>query len=370
MAILDDIDALVHSIHPSTAKENKKATTWPEACWQRAAASLHFFSEENTTRSKEPRPVLLICFALINNPGVLHVSRSRSFLQVLVDNGFDVFVLDWGSCEAHHLPSNDADMEAEVKTSPSLACVEEILVPASDFIGTLSPSPIHLVGVCQGAFFASLAAALKPERFASMTLMVAPCDTSLNNDHFAEVMRLLFPALEAVSIELISGGLISEFFLGLRPVNSQLMTWSTLQSKLTHDHFIAIEQWLHSGPYVRRDLLLEYMNAIYVNNELAKNSLELGGKSIDLQRMIKPVFNVVASRDTIVSAKSSQAFRHLFAEKSYAELMVGCGHLGIFIKPEIQHQVATALKAHCINAQRCQQNSSENCNQPLAKEEA
>ena len=52
-------------------------------------------------------PVLLV-FALINRPDIFDLRPGNSFVEFLLDEGFDVFLLDWGEPD-----EEDADMGLE-----------------------------------------------------------------------------------------------------------------------------------------------------------------------------------------------------------------------------------------------------------------
>ena len=40
---------------------------------------------------------LLLVFALMNRPSILDLRPGNSFVEYMVDQGFDVYLLDWGT---------------------------------------------------------------------------------------------------------------------------------------------------------------------------------------------------------------------------------------------------------------------------------
>ena len=40
---------------------------------------------------------ILICFALVNRPYILDLQGDRSVVRQLLDRGFDVYLIDWGT---------------------------------------------------------------------------------------------------------------------------------------------------------------------------------------------------------------------------------------------------------------------------------
>ena len=347
--LLDDFEALT-ARNPDT----NNTMAWPKPFWQMGTSSLYRFS--NSSEPSSPRkPILLLCFALIYDPQILHIAKSASFIESLTEQGFDVFMLDWGSSNA----SADIDRafsnpESKKAKSTTLQLLEQSLLPAVQAIRTQTNSllpikniPIHIMGVCQGAFLTTLACALWPHLFASSTIMVAPCDTQQPGDEFANMIRATHPILVQSSEMTIDGQIIGEFFMSLRPVTLKIRKLSGMRKKIEDDKFLAIENWLRSGPAVCRQFLLEYISNVYLANGLYENKIDLGGRLVDLKQISCPVFNIVARRDTIVRESSSRSFKQLFSHTRYQEMTINCGHIGAFIKPDIQQALAEALLEFC-----------------------
>src|SRR3712207_8270160 len=77
--------------------------------WTKNKARLYRYEPEK--EKKYPVPILIV-YALINRPYVLDLIPGNSFIEYLVGEGFDVYLLDWG------IPGEeDRDMRSEEHTS-------------------------------------------------------------------------------------------------------------------------------------------------------------------------------------------------------------------------------------------------------------
>src|SRR3712207_64625 len=64
-----------------------------EDVWTKNKAKLYRY--EPSAEKKYPVPILMV-YALINRPYVLDLLPGNSFIEYLVSEGFDVYLLDWG----------------------------------------------------------------------------------------------------------------------------------------------------------------------------------------------------------------------------------------------------------------------------------
>ncbi len=69
---------------------------------------------------KRHRVPLLLVFALINRPYILDLRPGNSFVEYLVERGYDVYLLDWGSPgpEDKNLKLDDYVLDYMVRADP------------------------------------------------------------------------------------------------------------------------------------------------------------------------------------------------------------------------------------------------------------
>ena len=64
-----------------------------ETIWTKNKARLYHYAPN--AEKKHPVPILMV-YALINRPYILDLMPGNSFIEYLVGEGFDVYMLDWG----------------------------------------------------------------------------------------------------------------------------------------------------------------------------------------------------------------------------------------------------------------------------------
>src|SRR3990172_2208146 len=115
---------------------------------------------------EKPHPVpILIVYALVNRYYILDLQPDKSMIKKLLDEGFDVYVIDWGypSGVDRYLTLDDY--------------VNGYINNAVDKIRERSRlDKITLLGVCQGGTFSVMYAALHPEKVKNLVTLVAPVD--------------------------------------------------------------------------------------------------------------------------------------------------------------------------------------------------
>src|SRR3990172_9486757 len=112
---------------------------------------------------------ILIVYALVNRYYILDLQPDKSVIKKLLEEGFDVYVIDWGypSGVDRYLTLDDY--------------VNGYINNAVDKIKERSGlDKITLLGVCQGGTFSVMYAALHPEKVKNLITLVAPINFDTN----------------------------------------------------------------------------------------------------------------------------------------------------------------------------------------------
>ena len=111
-------------------------------------------------------PVLLV-FALINRPDIFDLRPGNSFVEYLIEEGFDVFLLDWGEPA-----EEDSDMGIE-----NYVC-DELPWGIRETLRAAGQEEVTLVGWCIGGALCAMYAAIEPEGpVRNLALLTTPVDT-------------------------------------------------------------------------------------------------------------------------------------------------------------------------------------------------
>ena len=114
-----------------------------------------------------PVPVLLV-FALINRPDIFDLRAGSSFVEFLLAEGYDVFLLDWGVFD-----ESDSDIGLEY-----FVC-EEIPSGIRETLRASEQDEVSVLGWCIGGTLSLLHCGLEPETpVRNLLLHTTPDDTS------------------------------------------------------------------------------------------------------------------------------------------------------------------------------------------------
>ena len=285
-----------------------------------------------TTDKVHPEPILLIP-AWIMKYYILDLSPHNSLVRFLVAQGHTVYCISWRNPDA-----NDRDLGMD----DYLSCG---VMAALKAIGQDRPETrVHAAGYCLGGTLLSIAAAAMGRdgdtRLASVSLLAAQADFTeagelslfINDSQLAlledmmwkegvlkaEQMAGTFQLLK--SNDLIWSRMLRDYMMGQRSEPNDLMAWNADTTRMPYR--------MHS----------EYLRRLYLNNDLAEERLNVGGKPVALSDIRVPVFAVGTERDHVAPWKSAYKIQGLTdAEVTFA-LASGGHNGGIVSEPGHPHR--------------------------------
>ena len=116
---------------------------------------------EPTTDEQHDVPILIV-YALINRPYILDLQPDRSVVKTLLDEGFDVYLIDWGEpskLDAHLTLHDYVDRYID-------NCVDVVRERSGE-------DAINILGYCMGGTMSAMYASLHPEKVRNLGLMAA-----------------------------------------------------------------------------------------------------------------------------------------------------------------------------------------------------
>jgi polyhydroxyalkanoate synthase len=265
-------------------------------------------------------PALLLLYAQINRPSILDLEPGRSLIEGLVAAGRDVYLLDWGDPQ----PEDHERTLAQLLQGPVHRAMKAIS----------SRRKVDLLGICQGGVFALLYAAMYPNRVRRLVTMVTPVDFQTPDDLLSLWARACAPtALGAPQFS--SGSALHLLFQMLAPFRQGVGKYLDLLGNLNDpawvQRFRRMERWVHDCPDPPRTILRTFVEDLYRQNGLLRNTLRLDGQQIDLRKIRAPLLNIYGTEDHIVPPASSRALSGLSASRRYEEWALPVGHIGIFV---------------------------------------
>ena len=281
-------------------------------------------------------PVLIV-YALINKPYILDLQPNRSVVRRLLEDGFDVYLIDWGE------PSRlDESLGVEDYVERYIDnCVEEV----SERSGT----DVTVLGYCMGGTMSAMYAALYPEKVHNLALMAS----GLCFDGEGGVLELWGDGsyFDPDKISDAFGNAPADFlnagFDLLEPVENTFSKYVRLLDNLDDPNFVEnfarMEKWLDDSPDVPGRAFAEFVEDIYQDNLLYRNELYLGDKHVDVKEIDMPVLQIVAKYDHLVPASASKPFNDVVASDDTEIIEQPTGHIGLSVSLSSHEQLWTRV---------------------------
>jgi polyhydroxyalkanoate synthase subunit PhaC len=272
------------------------------------------------TEQVHAEPVLIMP-AWIMKYYILDLSPRNSLVRYLVEKGHTVFMMSWRNPTA---ADRDLGLDDYLKLG---------FFAALDAVSrTVTGRKVHAVGYCIGGTLLAMGAAALAgagdARLASVTLLAALTDFSEPGELSVFISPSQLAVLEALmyqrgvlesermagafallrSRDLIWRPAVAAYVRGERPSLNDLMAWNADGTRMP---------WrMHS----------EYLDRLYLRNELARGQFTACGKRIDLSAITVPMFVVGTDTDHVAPWRSVYKVRELARSADFTFLLTSGGH--------------------------------------------
>ena len=306
-----------------------------EVVWTLNKAKLYRYTPTRPPEERHPIPLLLV-YALINRPFIFDLIPGRSFIEYMVDQGFDVYLLDWGSPgpEDQNITFDDY--------------VTEYLSRAVRKVIRVSGAPeISLLGYCLGATFVTIYAGLYPESpIRNIILLTAPIDFSSSPDGsmamWLEKERLDVDRLVG-AFGNVPGELIRFWAKLLKPVENfvgaYVNVWKNLDNKPAVQGWQAINRWVEDVIPFSGGAFRQFVQDYVRGNELIKGQHEIQGQRVDLANIRASLLNIVAQYDHIVAQSQSETIMDLVSSEDKELRVIPSSHVGIMASGRARYKL-------------------------------
>jgi len=301
------------------------AQTPREMVWALNKAKLYRYVPVVPPERRYRVPLLLI-FAIMNRPSILDLRPGHSFVEFMLERGYDVFLLDWGvpGIEDRDMKLDDYAIEylpRAIRKVKSITGVDEF----------------SMLGWCIGAILTTIYAAMRPdEGLRNLLLLTAPLDFS-NRDGltFARWVDERYFDVDLVlkTFGNVPGEMIDYGAKALKPVENYISNYCKLWDNL--DEPRAVESWHAMNTWVTdnipmaggayRQLIVE----LYRKNKLIRNELVVRDQVVDLSRIRANLLTVIAEGDHITPPCQSAAIMDKVSSEDKELYRIPGGHIGI-----------------------------------------
>ena len=308
-----------------------------EIVWEKDKARLYRYEPHVEKRFSVP---VLLVYALILRPYILDLLPGNSFVEYLLREGFDVYLLDWG------IPGEeDKGLSFENYVLDYLPETVEQVLENSEAEG------LTLFGYCQGGTMSAIYASLFPsESLKNLVLLATPIDFAPDEPGLFG----LWTVWSRHSEKLIDPGLVVEAFgnfpadlpsrladatTGIfKPFADYLGSpyakpWGLVEQDEALDSFLATSKWVDDEVPFPGEAFRQWIRDFYQRNKLAKGELELRGYRVDLSNIECPVLNIAGKKDYICPLPQAEAAMGLIGSHDKEFLALDAGHVGLMAGP-------------------------------------
>ncbi len=293
-----------------------------------------------------PVPVLVL-YAFVNRYYILDLQPDKSVVKKLLDEGFDIYIIDWGypSGADRYLTLDDY---VNVYISNSVDKIRELS----------GVDKITLFGVCQGGTLSTMYATLHPEKVKNLITLVTP----INFDTDKGLLHVWAKSLDVDKVVdnygIVPGDFLNAGFLLTDPFRLMIDKYVGLFSRIecepddkecrlkneeTIKTFLRMEKWIFDSPDQAGEAFRQFIKDCYQKNLLIKNELKLDGKEINLKNITMPLLNVMAETDHLVPNDASLPLNDAVSSEDKETMVFPTGHIGIFVGSKSQNVVVPSI---------------------------
>jgi polyhydroxyalkanoate synthase subunit PhaC len=303
-----------------TERDAPIGTTPKDVVWTHRTTTLWRYRSQERTRAV---PVLLV-FALINRPDIFDLRPGNSFVEFLLSEGYDVFLLDWGVPD-----DSDADLGLDSYTCDLISWGLREVLRASE------QDEATLLGWCIGGALCVMHCALfgdTPVR--NLVALTTPIDTS-DSLYASWVGRDSFDVDRVTDVYgAVPGRTIDWANKLMKPVTNYWTTYRRLWQQVYDgearpEAYQAMAKWVADNPPFPARAYREWITWMYKENRLANGRMRLRGELVDLGAIEQNVLVVTAGADHIAPRRGTLPLLDMLTTEDVEHLDRPGGHIGL-----------------------------------------
>lgn len=267
-------------------------------------------------------PVLIV-YALINRYIMLDLEPGRSFIQNLLNEGLDVYLIDWGypTGADRYLGLDDY--------------INYYMDTALEWIRSETKTKqINLMGVCMGGTFSVIYAALHREKVKNLITLATPTEFDIDDAGLFLWAKGIDVDKAVEGLGNLPGDIANILYLLVTPVatvNKYIQFLEGLENPKFVSTFLRMEKWIFDSPDMAGEVFREWIRDLLQQNLLIKNQLILDGQKVDLRKIKCPLLNVFGKNDYLAPPSSAKPLSKAVSSKDVTTIGVDTGHVGIFV---------------------------------------
>jgi polyhydroxyalkanoate synthase subunit PhaC len=266
---------------------------------------------------------LMIVMSPVARGYILDLAKGQSFIEYLLLQGYDVYLMDWTPPRREHSHLGMRDFALDL-IDESIATVQE----------NSGETDINVIGYCMGGMLAAMNAAVRNKGpIKNLVCFTTP----VNADGMA--LYKTWAESEAFDIDMIvdqlgiiPGDMINASIQALRPLQKRANQMQLLNNA-QDDKFVKasmrFDRWAAEQLPIPGELARDMFRDFLRENKLVKNEYMLGDEPVVLGRIKIPFMHVAAEYDHIVPTAASSDLVKMVGSKDKQEIVVRGGHVSL-----------------------------------------
>lgn len=310
-----------------------------DVVWTHRGTTLYRYRSSQRTNAV---PLLLV-FALINRPEIFDLKPGGSLVEYLLEDGFDVFLLDWG------IPGEeDADMGLE-----DYVC-DELHWAVRETVRAAGADELTLMGWCMGATLCAMYCGLEGDERGSpvrnLVLLTMPVDGRGSTyaswigdpDFDAERLGEQWRAVPGAAIDFANKL--------LKPVTNFITTPRRVAQGVFDgtgrpESYQPMAKWVGDNPPFPGRALSEWIRWLYQDDALVAGRVRLRDRRVDLGRVDQNLLIVTAGADHIAPREGTMPIFELVRSQDVTHLDRPGGHIGLIAGSAARGQIWPEIAA-------------------------
>jgi polyhydroxyalkanoate synthase subunit PhaC len=296
-----------------------------EEIWSLHRLRLYRYVPRVPVDQRQPIPLLLV-YAVITRPFIMDLRPGKSFVEFMLDRGFDVYLIDWGEPGPEDKSITFDDYAGEYLPR----AIRRVLADS----GT---DQLNLLGYCIGSIIALQYAALNPEGpVRNLVVLTPPVDQSATTDskfsvwmdeRWFDVDRVVDGMGNLPTVWIKTAAQM------LKPVanyvGAYVSLWERADDPKAVQSWQAMHRWVHDGIDLPAETFRQWVRDYVRGNALLTGEHCVRGRTVDLADVTIPILSVIAEYDHIVPIAQSLPLADLVGSEDVQTEILRAGHVGI-----------------------------------------
>jgi polyhydroxyalkanoate synthase len=267
-------------------------------------------------------PVVFV-MSLVSKPWILDLTFGQSFVQYMLAQGFDVFMIDWG------IPRpEDKRLKFEDYVDDFIpACMAEVQKATGE-------DEYSILGYCMGGQLALMYAGTHPEApLKNLVTAATPVDMDgmglfrkWTDKRYFDVDRLVD------TVGNIPPEMMLRSFEMLRPLD-RWTSYIRLIDNLWDPTFVygyrIMYKWTNEQIPFPGETYRQMIHDLMWENKLMTGKMTIGGRPVNLKAVTCPVFNAMAEHDHIAPYESTKPLLSLVGSEDTEDIVLKGGHVSL-----------------------------------------